>query len=176
MELLTKLEHILLGWAKSVPHLPLGFRRWIGENIWWIVLVGVIISGIWLLVATFAILGTVALLNSTGSDYLINESIATWSLVTGSVALVFMVISFVVSIMAIKPLQNRLKKGWVLLFIVWLINLVSVVVGAILSLNPFVFVFSLLFGALFAAVSGYLLFEIHSQFAHTTKSKPASKA
>ncbi len=173
MELLQKLENILLGWVKNVPHLPAGVRRWLGENLWWIVLVSVILSGIWLLIAVFGILGTLALLGSVGSDYLLDQSQVNWSLVTGGVALAFSVVSLVVSILAIKPLQARVKKGWVLLFIVWLINVLALVVGAIISLNPFTFIFSIIFGALFAAISGYLLFEVHSQFAHTTKQATA---
>jgi hypothetical protein len=73
--------------------------------------------------------------------------------------------------LAITPLKAKQKKGWVLLFITWLLGALSVVVTAILTLSVLNFITSVIFGALWVAVGGYLLFEMHGQFAHVERSK-----
>lgn len=167
MDVLHKFEKRLLQWLKNVPHLPIGVRKWLGENIWWIVLAGVVIGSIWAVLLFFQIMANIAFLGTTGATYHLNPVfVSPWVIVTGFVSLFFSVITILLSAFAIQPLKARMKQGWVLLFIVWLVNVVAIVVGAILSLNPLIFIFNLLFGAIFAALVGYLLFEIHGQFAH----------
>lgn len=169
MDFLYSLEKRTLGWFKNVPHLPAGVRKWMGENVWWIVLALTILSVIVALIAIPALFTLIAIGNSIGAAYYVEGAYSWWKVVTSLVSIAFTVVTIVISAMAIQPLRAKLKKGWVLLFTVWLVNIVSVVVGAILSLTVLGFFMSILFGAIGAAISGYLLFEIHDQFAHEAK-------
>jgi len=170
MQLLQKLETLIHGWVKNVPHLPEGARRWLGINIWWIVLIGVIISGLVAMVALFGVFALMTLIGSVSSVYYVNGTeFAAWGVIAGLVNLAIAAFVLVLMILSITPLKAVQKKGWVLLFAAWLVNVVGAVIGAILAFNPFTFIFSLLFTAVFVAVSGYFLFEIHSQFAHEAK-------
>lgn len=178
MQLLHKLETLIHGWMKNVPHLPEGARKWLGTNVWWIVLIGVIVSGLALLVALFGIFALIALIGSVSSVYYVNGTeFAVWGIVTGVVSFVISVFSLVLLALSVNPLKAKQKKGWVLLFASLLVNVAGSVISAILAFNPFTFIFSLIFTAVFAAISGYFLFEIHSQFAHEAKvvSKTAKK-
>jgi hypothetical protein len=176
MELLTKLEQQVLKWAKGVPHLPTPARKWLGDNVWWIALVGAILTGIGILFAFVGLIGVISVLGTPAASYFATTTFTSWAIVTGVVGLVFLVIEGLLLATAITPLKEKQKKGWVLLFVLWLVGAVSVVVNAILSLNPFGFVLGLLFGAIWLAITGYFLFEIHGQFAHVERSKGVKHA
>ena len=176
MELLTKLEQQVLKWAKGVPHLPTPARKWLGDNVWWIALVGAILTGIGILFAFVGLIGVISVLGTPAASYFATTTFTSWAIVTGVVGLVFSVIEGLLLATAITPLKEKQKKGWVLLFVLWLVSAVSVVVNAILSLNPFGFVLGLLFGAIWLAITGYFLFEIHGQFAHVERSKGVKHA
>jgi hypothetical protein len=178
MKLLHDLEIRLLSYIKNVPHLPASAQKWLGQNVWWIVLIGVIISALAALFSLLAIFGLIALLNSPQNVYYVYGSgVTSYMVVTSFVGLAFSIATLLLSAFAIQPLQRREKKGWVLLFAAWLVSVVSIIVGAILTLNPVSFIFSLLVGALVTGVSGYFLFEIHSQFGHSAKpAKTVKKA
>ena len=171
MEFISKLERTILKWAKNVPHLPSTVRRWVGDNVWWIALVGAILSGVSVLVTFIGIMGAFAIMGTSAAAYYVTTSIIGWQIVVGIVSIVFAAIDAILLGIAAQPLREKQKKGWVLLFLVWLISALSVVVGAVLSLNPIGFIGGLLFGAVWLAASGYFLFEIHGEFAHTEKSK-----
>lgn len=176
MELLRKIERKLLEWTKNVPHLPAGGRRWLGENVWWIALVGAILSAIGALFSVIAVLGLLSIVGTVAATYYVASTFTAWAIVTNLVNLVFVVLGMALLFMAVKPLQLKQKKGWVLLFASWLLSIVSVVVSAILTLNPFTFIANILFGAVGLAISGYFLFEIHSQFAHVEKTQGVKDA
>ena len=171
MDLLSKLEHTVLGWLKNMPHLPEVARRWIGANIWWITLVAAILSGIGVLVGLIGLVGIISLIGTVAASYYATATFTTWAIVVGFIGLFFSLIDTILLAMAINPLRAKQKKGWVLLFAVWLIGVLSVVVNSILSLNVLGFITGILFGAIWLAISGYFLFEIHGQFAHTERSK-----
>lgn len=171
MEFLGKIEKVIAGWLRGVPHLPESARNWLGTNVWWIVLVGAILSAIAVVVGLVAVLGMVTLIGSVASTYYAATTFTAWALVTGLVGLAFSVFQVVLLAMAIKPLQLKQKKGWVILFATWLVGAVGVVVSSILSLNAISFVTGILFGAIWLAISGYFIFEIHSQFGQVEKSR-----
>lgn len=176
MNILHQLEKKMLQWAKGLQHLPKGGRRWLGQNIWWIILIIVCISA---LQAFFGILGLFGQLSALGTlqqHYLVNPVVQTWAIVTFSVSLFFSIIVTVLQALAIQPLRERIKKGWVLLFASWVVSVIALGVNAVLTLNVIGFILTILFGAIFMAVYGYILFEIHGEFAHTTKARKAKKA
>jgi hypothetical protein len=172
MEFINKLETTVAGWVKNLPHLPPAGQKWLGQNVWWIALIGAIASGIAVLVSLFGLLlGGVA----ASYVYVIDPGFATWVLISSVVALVFTVLKGLVLAVAVQPLKAMQKKGWVLLFIGWLIQAVAVVVGAILSLSVIGFIGSILFGAIGLAITGYFIFEIHGQFAHSPRVTKVAK-
>lgn len=178
MEYITKLENLVAGWTKNVPHLPVAGQRWLGQNVWWIILIATIASGIGILFSIIGIFQTIALLNtfsSTVYGYYAVANISAMTVVASVVSLAFSVALALVMALAIKPLQLQQKKGWTLLFVGWLIQIVAMVVNSILGLNVFTFIFGIIFGAIFLAISGYFIFEIRGQFAHLTKKAAPAK-
>lgn len=173
MKLLTKLEHYILRIIRDLPHLPIGVRKWVSENIWWVAIVIAILSTLSAVLSLFAVLGLLTALSTVAGTYYAASTFVAWGVVTALVSFVFAAVQAGLLFMAVNPLKERNKKGWVLLFAAWLLGIISTVVSAILTLNPFGFITSLLFGALFAAIWGYILFEIHSQFNHTLHTKAA---
>ncbi len=175
MKWLHQLETRLLRYVKDIPHLPANAQKWLGANIWWIVLIGVIISAISILFNFFEVMGRFAVLGTPASQYFIyGTGAVAYAAAITIVGMVFTVVSLLLTAFAIKPLQNREKRGWVLLFAVWLVYILNVIVSAIMTLNAFTFIFYLLFGTLVAAVIGYFLFEMHGQFGHA--GKPVAKS
>lgn len=176
MEVLAKLERTVLGWIKGIPHLPANVRKWLGTNIWWIVVISVVLGGIGLLGLLMTLFGTIATLGTPFAAYYVSSTFIAWTIVTTIVSLVFLALEVLLLAFAITPLKEKQKKGWVLLFATWLLGAIAVVVNAILTLNPLTFVVNIIFGVLWLAVTGYFLFEIHNQFAHTEKSKGVKAA
>jgi uncharacterized membrane protein YhaH (DUF805 family) len=176
MNLVSKLEQKITEWLKKVPHLPVSVRKWLGLNIWWVALIGAIISAISVLFGLVTVAGVASVVGTVAATYYASATFTTWAIVTSLLSLVFTLLYAILLAMAVTPLRARQKKGWVLLFLVWLIGVVSVIVNSIVSLNPVGFIFGILFGAIWIAISGYFLFEIHNEFAHTEKSKGVKKA
>ena len=171
MEMLAKLERKILEWVKGVPHLPESARKWLGNNIWWIAVIGAVISGIGVLSLIVSLFTVIATFGSPIVSYYAAPSFLGWVIVTTAVSLFFTAVSGLLLAFAIMPLKEKQKKGWVLLFAVWLVGILSALVSAILTLNVLTIIGSVIFSAVWVAITGYLLFEIHGQFAHTEKSK-----
>ncbi len=171
MEALSKLERTILGWLKDLPHLPVQARKWLGENIWWIALIGAILSGIGVLVLISSLFSLVASLSTPVISYYPSPTFLGLVITTTAVALFFVAVEGLLLAAAVTPLKEKQKKGWVLLFASWLVGAVYAVVTAILTLNVFTAIGNLILSAVWIALSGYVLFELHSQFAHTEKSK-----
>jgi len=172
MDFINKLETTVAGWAKNVPHLPANGQKWIANNAWWIVLIGVILSGISLIVVFFGTLAAIAILAGVSAgtyNSFAGVGITGYTIVAAFIGLAFVLIRVLLMAAAISPLKALQKKGWVLLFVVWLVQAVSVVVGAVLTLSIGGFFVGIIFGAIGLAISGYFLFEIRNQFAHTTQ-------
>lgn len=174
---LKQLEGMIEGWLKKVPHLPKGGQKWLAENVWWIALIGAIAYGISVLVS----LSTLAYLSSTAYALYLVPGFGAWSTILTVVNLIFYVVLALLLALSIKPLKDMTKKGWTLLFMVLLVDIVALVIGSLLSFiqgisfsgtGVFAFtglIFSLIFGGIFAAAVAYFLFEIRSHFAHVSK-------
>lgn len=175
MEYITKLEKKVLGWLKDLPHLPLSAKKWLGINLWWIVLIVAVLSVIGFFASLNALFTTLTLLNSYLGAYFAVAVATPFTIVKIVIGLAFSAISIALLIAAIKPLKEKSKKGWVLLFVSLLVNAVSVVVLAVLTLNPFTFIMNVLFGAVVIGVGAYILAEVHGQFAHDVKVAKVTK-
>jgi hypothetical protein len=176
MEVLGKLERQLLQWFKAVPHLPEPARKWLGDNVWWIAAIGAVLSGLGIIGLLITLFGNISILTGTVLSYYVSAGVVTWLIIQTIISLVFVGVQCALLALSVNPLKAKQQKGWVLLFLVWLLGAVSVVLNAVLTLSVFNFIVSIIFGALWLAVSGYFLFEIHGQFARVEKSKGVKAA
>ncbi len=176
---IQKMQSMVGEWLKPVPHLPKIAQKWIAQNSWWIVLVGVIASAISILVGIGAIFSYMTFVGNAASYYGVYEASpygAGW--IIGSViSLLFSTLVVILLATAITPLRMMQRSGWERLFIVFLVDAASVFVGSVLTLNVFGFIIGLIFGAIGLAISAYFLFEIHSYFgaSHKIVSKRITK-
>ena len=174
MELVRKLETMLVEQYKKAPHLPVNGQKWLAENAWWIVLVGVVIS-------VFAMMGVLSFLAlamfglslggamlGAGYGAAVGMAVGGVLFVTTLVALALYIVVAVLLGMAVSPLKAMKKRGWDLVFLVAVVNAVVVVVTNVLSAD----LVGLIFGLLWAAVGAYFLFEVRSRFVGT---KPVAK-
>lgn len=179
MEFLHKLESTIAGWTKGVPHLPKAGQKWLADNVWWIVLIGAILSGISLLVALGGLLTLIALLGAvTASIYgaYAAAGVTGLTIVAAIIGLAFLIVRVVLLSMAVKPLKALQAKGWMLLFIGWLIEVAAVVISSVMTMSVVSFLLGIIMGAVGLAISGYFLFEIHSHFAHEHKAHKTKAA
>jgi len=164
---IEKIEETLAKWLKPLPHLPVKFTKWVATNLWWIVLIGVVLSALSLIAmftALFAIFAYLNLGTTTVLGHYVTSSYSVFSALASIVSILFMIGTIVLTAMSISPLKSSLRKGWTLLFMVMLIQATFVVISAVLSGNVFLFVSNLLSGAVGVAISAYLLFELRSYF------------
>lgn len=176
MDFLSKLEEKVFGWFKAAPNLPNGARKSLAENIWWIVIIGSIFMVINALTGLTYIEAQVSLQGTVAGSYYVSSAASDWSIVTSAVSVIFLILQIILLFMAVKPLKAMQKKGWVLLFASWLLSGVALVANALLTLGVVSFIITILFGAVWLAITGYFLFEIHGQFAHVERSKGVKKA
>lgn len=176
MEFLDKIEKKVLKWFKGAPNLPKDVRKWLGVNVWWFIIISVVLTGINILNGLSALEKQVSLQGTAAGSYYVSSSTSDWTMLTISVSLVFLVMEAILLFMAIQPLKEKQKKGWVLLFASWLVTAVALVANALLTLGVFSFIITVLFGAVWLAISGYFLFEIHGEFAHVERSKGVKQA
>ncbi|HZJ34603.1 MAG TPA: hypothetical protein VFD55_01135 [Candidatus Angelobacter sp.] len=167
MSSISKIEDMIAGWLKPLPHLPTAGQKWISQNIWWIVLIGVILSGIRVLALIGILFATSAVWGAI--TYYVNESYSGWWILSSIISILFMAAIVIVSAISINPLKGLKKKGWNLLFFTLLLSAASIVVSVIISFNVFSFMPSLIFGAIGLAVGAYFLYEIRSHFIVTKK-------
>lgn len=158
MNSVGKLEITIAGWYKGLPHLPAEVRKWLAENVWWITLVGVIFGAFSVLgMLFFSLLAGAALTAIAGGLGAVAGAAIFLSVLF---AVLLGVACLVLAGMAINPLKAMQKKGWTLLFWVFLIEVATVVVTNLLSAN----FMGLIWGLLWAAVGGYFIFELRSYF------------
>jgi uncharacterized membrane protein YhaH (DUF805 family) len=169
MEFIGKLEKIVLGWTKSVPHLPVVAQKWLGTNVWWIALVGAILSAIAVLFALTGLFALMAIVGAPSNAYYVYGGYTGTAILSGVISLIFLAANGLLLALAVNPLKAKQKKGWVLLFLTLLVEALSVVVNAVLSFSVLGFIMAILFGAIALAIGAYFVFEIHSQFGHTPK-------
>ncbi len=161
MEAIKKLEDQIEKILKPLPHLPADARKWLGTNIWWLTIIGVVIDGF----ALLSIYNAATVLDKFANFYsaLGVSNVSGWTAPLVS-SLALLAVTAVLMAIAISPLKASKKQGWDLLFMAAIVGVLSNVVASVLSLNVGD-IFSSLIGAAFsAAISAFFLFEIRSQF------------
>jgi hypothetical protein len=169
MEFVNKVEHRVAAWYEKAPHLPVGGRQWLGENVWWIVLVGTILGAFGILNIVF--FGTLAALFVVGFGGPVGAAIAGVAAIVMVLSLIGAILEIVITALAIKPLKDKQKKGWSLLLLALLVALGFVLLTFLFNFELSSFIISVLW----TAVVGYFLFEIRDQFGPVTVKAQAAK-
>lgn len=173
---LRKLEGTIGSWYTGLPHLPESWRRWIANNCWWVVLIGVIIQVVSILWVLFLIAaGGLFLAAFLGAYMAIGAGIG---LLIALIWLAAQILPLILSILAVRPLRAHRYRGWMLLFVMLLVTVASTVVGLLVYHN----IISFIWNMVMIALSGYFLFEIRLYFgagrieaAPTTSATPEFK-
>lgn len=143
---------------KQPLQLPANARKWLAENVWWLSLIG----GILTLYGAFSVWR----LSQVANPYLEVARMYGGSAVTDLgamwyVALAVMVAEGVMLLLAVSKLKTQSKSGWNLLFYT---TLLSLVLGVVYLLVPQYGVSSL-FGTLVGtAIGWFFLFQVRSHF------------
>lgn len=168
MEQIKQLEKNIESWLKPVPHLPMTWRKWLAENMWWLTAVGVVFSVMAVLglyqAATFvSTYDKLAEMYSPFVNYS-NQFSGGWSLyiVVSMVALATMVVLMAKSI---NPLKAMNKKGWDLTFIATLVSAALSIFSVVFNSNSNSLVASLV--GIFISV--YVLFELRTFYKEPVK-------
>lgn len=163
MESIHKLENTIASWYKQLPfHIPANIRKWLAENLWWLVVIGVvlgILGIITLLQAVFVVTSYSRLLPyAVASGFGTTLAISTW------INIAMLLIMIAIEAMAVSPLKQQKKWGWDLMFLLMLLSAVLAVVSSILSMN----ILGLFPVAIGLVIGGFVLFEIRSNFISKT--------
>jgi hypothetical protein len=165
MDSINKLEMMAVSWYKTLPHLPREFRNWLATNAWWLALVGVILGGL----AVFSLISATFLVGAvlTGTAGIAGVAVGGIVLVAVILSLALSAVDLVLIAVAISPLKEMKRRGWKLLFLTVLINVLSLAIHFVFTID----LFGLIWGLLMTAVGAYFLFEIRDEYKEDVKSK-----
>ena len=167
MENIHKLEATVAAWYKNAPHLPADVRKWIATNAWWLVAIAVVIGILGVLTAFSLTFFGAALLAGIGGA--IGAALGGLALIAVGIAMLLSIVQLVLATVAIQPLKELKKKGWTLLFIIALIDVLALAISLLLTFD----LFGTIWGLLWAAVGAYFLFEVRDHFSTVTTKKKA---
>lgn len=176
MEMVRKLEDTVAKWMEAMPHLPVGGRKWLADNVWWIVIVGLSLSAIGIIVTVGNLINYLNVLSAFSAFVPVGTLGAGWVITTTIVSIVFTIMQIVLLAFAVKPLKAHQKLGWSLLFLTALVGAVAAVIGGALSLNVLSLLLSVLFGAIFLGIALYFIFEIRSHFGGSIQMAASKKS
>ena len=167
MDSINKLETMAVSWYKTLPHLPREFRNWLATNAWWLALIGVILGGL----AVFSLISATFLVGAvlTGAAGIAGAAVGGVVLIAVIFSLALSVVDLVLIAMAISPLKEMKRRGWKLLFLTVLINVLSLAIHFVFTID----LFGLIWGLLMTAVGAYFLFEIRDEYKEDAKTKHA---
>lgn len=173
MEIVKQIENMVARWLKPLPHLPGKGQKWLADNVWWITLVGVIISTLGTLSLIGVTLAAMALIGATSGFLYLHGYAANYVAYTGwgvlwlTISIILLIAMVVIMAMAVGPLKEKKSKGWELLFLSTLLSAVFSIFNLLARFDIFNFISGLIFSALAIAIGVYFLFEIKSHFKST---------
>ena len=174
MGLVKSAEDSLEGVFKGLPPLPEGGREGLAKAFPWIALIFGILQlvaglSLWHLTRYVDVLNDYA--NSIYQYTGTRVGLSSTDKMIIYLGIIILVVDAVILLMAVSPLMKRARRGWDLLFLSALINLLYSVVSIFIDGRGFgTFLISLLS----SAVGFYLLFQIRGKFGGTaTAVKPA---
>ena len=170
----SRLEKQFVKWFENLPRLPRETRDWLATNGWWLIIIFIAAIGVDAIGSLAAFAANVIPLGSSYvASYYGSATFIAFSATKMGLSFVFSAIEITLLALAIQPLRDRQKKGWVLVFAALLLHALAVVADAILTLNSFSFVVEIVFGVLWLGMLAYLLFEVRDEFSHVVVVKKA---
>lgn len=171
----SNLEATIGGWYEkmNLPHLPKEAQKWLANNVWWLALVGAILSVLGLLAIVPLFLLSLSITTiAVGAVGAVGYSGIFW--LSALISVVSYVATTVLLFMAVNPLKTKAKRGWQLLFWSYLINFGLAVVSNLVVLN----IVSVITSLIGAAIAGYFMYEIRGYFGahHKVDAKKAHGA
>lgn len=171
MQVVRQIEKNMAEWFRQLPHLPENGRKWLAENAWWIVAIGVVVAGLAILALIPLLTGASVLLSTYGAVY---APYATGSgrLVTNAwISLAFLAVIVYLQAMAIMPLKEKKRRGWDLIFLTLLASVAMSVVAFVVTFDAS----HVISAILSVAIGGYILFEVRDHFADSKKADASKK-
>lgn len=166
METIDKIENTIGGWLKPLPQLPVTWKKWIADNIWWITLVSVILSVLVIFTMINALLIAFSVISAVTGFYgqYFATTYSAWWETWSVIALAVMIAVTVIEAIAITPLKNKQRRGWDMLFLAYLIGAAETIVTFVRDFNIITFIPSVIAIVIGLGVGAYLLFEVRSYF------------
>lgn len=175
MEQLHRFEKTVAGWYKDAPRLPKDVTKWLADNAWWIVIIGVVLSALalWGALAAFGFVSSVVSQLGGVYGYGVMSGAVAQSWLPLTLSVVQLVIVVLLQVAAINPLRAKAKRGWTLLFAAFLVSFVFSVVSDLIAFD----LAGIVVMTLFSAIGLYVLFEVRSYFGVKVapEHKPATK-
>ncbi len=142
------IEQLNVYFGQKAPALPIGVKEFLVKAAPYLVIIGLIFSGLGLLSLVPFLMGTAGLVGMMGGYYpLYNSLPMAW------LALLFSAAVIILEIMALPGLFKRSMTGWTYVFYAQLVSLVSMLI----SMN----LVSLIIGGL---LGFYFLFQLRSYY------------
>ena len=160
--MIKRLEARFAKLFSKAPHLPSSGRTWLAYNLWWLILILLIIFGIGLFFTLlFGILFTTLV---AGIGVIFGGPIGALIGGIAGIAILllgtFLLIALVLAGAAVSDLKQLRQRGWYLLFLLANIGIVFTCLGFLFTFEPISFIWNLLM----IGVGLYLLFEVRSYF------------
>lgn len=178
MDRVRKLESLTENWLAPFPHLPDVIRKWLADNLWWLVVLVSFSMAISAIVTLGQLFGYMSYMgNAPGylSVYTSSQYPIGW-LLTALLALVYFSVVTVLYAKAATSLKEHMRHGWDILFIVLIIGAAKMLLDAVFTFNIFGFIFGLLFELIGIMIASYFLFEVRSYFVKSGRvATPAKK-
>lgn len=157
-DIIEKIELYLAQLHKNMPHLPQGGRKWMADNVWWIMLIAAILGGIGVLaLVMLTLLGSIFV---AGAVFLFSAKFGGPALLIAVIIVALTILNFVVSIMAVKPLKTHLKSGWLLLAASLAISFTAAILTDLIKQDPTAVIKEIIF----LGIGAYVIFEIREYF------------
>ncbi|MGB3023833.1 MAG: hypothetical protein WBB39_03445 [Candidatus Saccharimonadales bacterium] len=145
---------------QSPVQLPAGVKKWFGNNLWWLAIVGGVLS----LLGALSVWNAANMANTVLDAY--GDLATPYRQQIGSAVYVSMATSVVgaaLLLLAQGKLKEHRKEGWNLLFYNFLLSLVLSVVSVVMS-GSYALVGGIVGLAIGFVIGGWLLFQFRSQF------------
>jgi len=165
MKIINKIETMIEGWLKPLPHVPAKWTKMLADNLWWIVGIGIVLTAIASFMAIAALIAGLSFLSGfSGYGIYLANVYTGWWVIAAIISMLVPIASVVLMGMAFNPLKAMSKKGWDLLFIASLISAVAQVLVVIFNFSILSLFTALILPLIGIAVGVYVLFEIKSYF------------
>lgn len=155
------IESKVIDFHAKLPHLPNTGRQWLADNVWWIVLIAAVVGAVG--AAALVLVTMIGGVFLAGAVFLFSAKFGGLALLAVTAAIMLMLANVVISIVAINPLREKMRKGWLLLVASLAVGFVAAILTDIVQLDDW----AVIKDGLFLAIGLYVMFEIRDYFTKT---------